>query len=173
MPTDTPPAGYTAPVVSIAQGTVIDGIVYAKAGDTVKVSAKSSKDFTAYFLSVNGSLINMEDPEAVSFYTITPDQIDGSNLTAISNGTYASSSLVLKSQPVGTSFPLLTYVFNEKITDDNPPYFNVNFELTIIPSDCSGAVKGSDGNIYLKYSNGTYRLFNYNDTPGPVLSKLP
>jgi hypothetical protein len=129
-------------------------------------------------LSINGALIGREVADAANYYTISPNEIanqDNSTALALAvlNNTYSKSSLVLKNQPAGEAFPIYALVFDDTIANDSPRYSNTNFVVEFIPSDSQNAVKGSDGNIYLKYSNNTYRQFFFNDTPGPVLAKLP
>ena len=166
VPSVTIAPGITPPTMTVSKGTVIDNIIYTKTKQVIEFTAKGNATFTAGLLDINGAAIGMGDA-VTPYYTITDP----------ANNDYLKATIVINDiVPVGSEIPIIATIFTPEIVTnhvDPRHYIDNSKTIKVIPSDCSSASKGSNGNIYLKYSNNVYREFYDDGSLGPEISKLP
>ena len=151
------PPAYVNPYIIVTGATVvIDDIIYAKPGQIILIEGINTSSYLVMEMGLNGASVYPEVKIAdTDYYTVTPV-------------TNKQSTLVFKNTaPVGYHLPIQAGFFGEeRIYGSNGPFgWNWAYRgdrsktAIVIPEDCSGVVKGSDGKIYLTYSNGAKREF--------------
>ena len=139
--TPTPALDYTPPTVKVSKATVIDDVIYAKAGQVFELSVDSSSDFPAMLLTTNGALISpgMED---TAYYKVT----------APLGGNLLKNSFEFKSEmPPGIGIPIIVIVIHQ---DQTTYHVDDTRHAVVIPEDADDVIKGDDGDVYLVYPDG-------------------
>ena len=168
-PTTFVPPPFIAPYIAVSGATVIDNIIYAKPGQIVTLEATNTSSYAIMEASINDARLHQGTKiDDTDNYTITPD-------------TQKQFTLVFKAAaPIGYRLPIIASFFGEGVIYGSNGEKGWNWAYrsdssktaVVIPEDCLDVVKGSNGKIYLTYSDGVYREFKDDGTLGANTTKI-